>query len=200
MFLDIRLPEDISYGAVGGPRFSTNVITLSNGFEQRNINWLYPKHYYSISYDFLSQSMMDYMLNFFHTTSGRAHSFRFKDWNDFTAQKSQLKLIIAEQNEWKFQLFKMYNTQSEVVARKITKIVPGTLKISDKDGKEVSGYSVDYNSGTVTFSSYPGETLFADFEFDVQVRFDSDQCDIMLNKPKVYSWKSIKLIEVDEVS
>ena len=41
MFLNIRLPDDISYGAVGGPEFSTNITTLNNGCEHRNITWFF---------------------------------------------------------------------------------------------------------------------------------------------------------------
>ncbi len=37
-FTEIRFPENISYGSIGGPEFSTDVVTTHNGCEQRNIN------------------------------------------------------------------------------------------------------------------------------------------------------------------
>jgi len=89
MFLNIRLPDDISYGAVGGPEFSTNITTLNNGCEHRNINWDYPRHLYNISYDVLNKSMIKSLLDFFFIAQGKAHSFRFRDWLDYEA-KSEL--------------------------------------------------------------------------------------------------------------
>ena len=38
-FHEVQFPTSISMGAVGGPRFSTTITTLSGGTEQRNINW-----------------------------------------------------------------------------------------------------------------------------------------------------------------
>ena len=38
-FHEVRFPTRVSYGAIGGPRFSTTVQILNSGFEQRNINW-----------------------------------------------------------------------------------------------------------------------------------------------------------------
>ena len=50
-FDEIRFPEDISYGAIGGPEYSTNVVFTTNGKEYRNINSLSSKMRYNISYE-----------------------------------------------------------------------------------------------------------------------------------------------------
>ena len=49
-FLDIQLPTDISYGAVGGPEFSTNINITKGKVESRNFNWSSPRHKYNIAY------------------------------------------------------------------------------------------------------------------------------------------------------
>ena len=36
-FHEIRFPDDIAYGASGGPEFATTIVTMASGFEQRNI-------------------------------------------------------------------------------------------------------------------------------------------------------------------
>ena len=38
-FHEIRFPDDIAYGASGGPEFATTIVTMASGYEQRNINW-----------------------------------------------------------------------------------------------------------------------------------------------------------------
>jgi hypothetical protein len=38
-FLDISFPGSVARGATGGPGFSTQIVTLASGAEQRNVNW-----------------------------------------------------------------------------------------------------------------------------------------------------------------
>ena len=34
-----RFPDDIAYGAQGGPMYSTDVVATASGYEKRNQNW-----------------------------------------------------------------------------------------------------------------------------------------------------------------
>ena len=38
-FDEVQFPPSISFGATGGPGFSTKVVILSSGYEARNQNW-----------------------------------------------------------------------------------------------------------------------------------------------------------------
>ncbi len=38
-FIETRFPDDISYGAAGGPGYQTDVVTVNSGAEQRNAAW-----------------------------------------------------------------------------------------------------------------------------------------------------------------
>ena len=38
-FHEIRFPDNIAYGATGGPEFATTVVVTGAGHEQRNVNW-----------------------------------------------------------------------------------------------------------------------------------------------------------------
>ena len=38
-FSEIQFPNSIAFGSVSIPEFNTNIITMKNGSEQRNINW-----------------------------------------------------------------------------------------------------------------------------------------------------------------
>ena len=50
MFLETpRFPDSISFYSQGGPGFSTTVIILNSGYEQRTINWTNSRNGYDIS-------------------------------------------------------------------------------------------------------------------------------------------------------
>ena len=38
-FHEVRFPDNIAYGATGGPEFATTVVATSAGHEKRNVNW-----------------------------------------------------------------------------------------------------------------------------------------------------------------
>jgi uncharacterized protein (TIGR02217 family) len=38
-FHEVRFPDNIAYGATGGPEFATTVVATGSGHEKRNINW-----------------------------------------------------------------------------------------------------------------------------------------------------------------
>ena len=80
----------------------------------------------------------------------------------------------------------------------VTKPAPGTVKIY-RDGIEaVSGWSVNTATGLVTFTTAPavGVQVTADVDFDVPVRFDSDQMDITIETWQLGSWGQIPVLEI----
>ena len=82
-FLDISFPPFIARGATGGPAFSTTVVTLASGAEQRNALWAGARGRWNISTGIRTRAQMLDVIAFFHIVKGRAWSFRFKDWNDY---------------------------------------------------------------------------------------------------------------------
>lgn len=199
MFLNIRLPEDISYGASGGPGFSTNVVVLENSAEHRNINWEAPRYSYSIGYDSLNSERAKKLMAFFCIVRGRAYSFRFKDWFDYDARDQKLLKIDGQ----RYQLVKLYKISDNFFYdRRISKPCEESLII--KNGNEMlienKDYKIDYDSGIVEFlnNNYDPEKLLVNFDFDVSVRFESDSLDLTNDSFRIYSWKSIKLIETRE--
>lgn len=48
------------------------------------------------------------------------------------------------------------------------------------------------------FASAPatGIVVSADFEFDVPVRFDTDQIDVRADGPSFYTWDSVPIVEI----
>ena len=195
MFLNIRLPDEISYGATGGPEFSTNVTILKNGAEHRNINWESPRYSYSIGYDVLNREKAQQLLAFFNIVHGRAYSFLFKDWLDFNCQNQ----ILLQIDNSRCQLVKRYEVGSDqyFYNRKITR--PKNIVIKNIDLKLTEGkdYTVNYTNGIINISGtkFDISKLLVNFEFDLTVRFESDILELSSDSFMIYSWKSIKLIE-----
>ena len=196
MFLNIRLPDEISYGAIGGPEFSTNVTILQNGSEHRNINWESPRYSYSIGYDALNREKAKQLLAFFNIVHGRAYSFLFKDWLDFDGQNQKLMKI----DNSKCQLVKRYSVEDGqyFYNRKISRPKNIVIKNGDVRLNEGSDYIVNYENGMIDISEtkFDISKLLVNFEFDVVVRFDRDTLELSSDSFMLYSWKSIQLIEI----
>lgn len=178
-FHEVRFPTDISYGSAGGPEFSTEVVELGNGSEQRNTNWAYSRERWNVAYGIKAQADLDALMSFFYARRGRAHGFRFKNHADFQATGVEL----TEDENGEFQLVKVYTSGIYTYTRKIVKPVADSVTIyidgvDQSDSLGPVGWSVDLTTGLVTFDSGSGpgsgEVVTADFEFDVPMRFDTD--------------------------
>ncbi len=194
-FVETRFPIDISFGSSGGPEYSTAVVELASGYEQRNVNWAEARARYNVAHGVKTQAQLDTLIAFFRARKGRAHGFRFKDWTDFSAT-SQL-IGTGNGTLTQFQLMKHY-VSSVVETRTIKKIVSGTAKIYVNGTLQSSGVTVDNNTGLVTFATAPanGTSITADFDFDVPVRFDTDRLSASMEEYGVTSWLDIPLVEV----
>ena len=196
-FSEDRFPIKISYGAIGGEYFSTNVDELYSGFEKRNINWVLPKRKWNVSHGVKTPTQLDELRAFFLARKGRAYGFRFKCWQDFQATAQEIG--VGDNSETEFQLVKKYISGVNVFTREIKKPVEDTVTIYIDDVEQASGWSVDLTTGIVTFSSAPAtdEVITADFEFDVPVRFDTDELNFSDDFPDGGgSWSSIPIIEI----
>ena len=195
-FHEVRFPTDISYGSNFGPGYSTDIVTMSGGSEQRNIGWSQAKCKGNVAHGVRTQDQFDRLLAFFRTKKGKAIGFRFKDWSDFTAYGQQLG--IGDGNNRNFQMLKEYvDEEGNKEIRKITKPVRGSV-IVYLNGILTSEYSIDYSKGIIIFNNAPlqGVVVTTDFEFDVPVRFDTDEMPTSFQAWKVFGWSSIPIVEV----
>lgn len=201
-FHDVRFPEEISYGSRGGPGFNTTVLVLSSGAEKRNINWQRTRAKYDVSHGVKSREDMDELLAFFYARYGRAHSFRFKDWADY--QLSTQIIGVGDNSETDFQITKTYVSDAYTYVRNITKPVSGTLTGVTVDAvaqTEGGDYTVDYETGIITFSSPPGSGLdvaVAACDFDVHCRFETDEMNITQDFWETMSWDPIPVWEIKD--
>lgn len=195
-FEEVQFPSDISYGATGGPMFLTDVVSTVSGHEQRNSKWSQSRAKYNAASGIKTETQWQALIAFFRARRGKAVGFRFKDWSDYKAENIQIG--VGDDSTTDFQLIKIYSSGSVAVSRDITKPVAGTVDIYVDAVLQSSGVSVDTTTGIVTFDTAPAssEVITADFEFDVPVRFDTDELGLSMDSFDAGSWSSIPLIEV----
>ena len=189
-FVEVQFPSDISYGATGGPMFLTDVVATVSGHEQRNSKWSQARARYNVASGVKTETQWQALIAFFRARRGKAVGFRFKDWGDFKAVNQPLLSLGGTQ----YQLVKQYVSGAVVSERIITKPVAGTVKLYRNSLLQASGWSIDATTGIIT-TSLTG-TLTVDFDFDVPVRFDTDELALSLDSFNAGSWNNIPLIEV----
>jgi uncharacterized protein (TIGR02217 family) len=82
-FHDVRFPVNLSLGSVGGPERRTEIVTLTNGFEERNTPWAHSRRRYDAGAGMRSLDDIAVLVAFFEARRGMLHGFRWKDWADY---------------------------------------------------------------------------------------------------------------------
>ena len=206
-FHEIRFPANLSFGSVGGPERRTEIVTLANGFEERNTPWAHSRRRYDAGVGLRSLNDVETLIAFFEARAGQLHGFRWKDWSDFKScaplatPASDDQLIGTGDGSTKvFQLQKTYLSGLQSYTRPIRKPVAGTVvvAVADDPKAEALEFSVNPETGEVTFMLAPdlGTRVTAGFEFDVPVRFDTDQLTVSLDHFGAGSISTIPLVEV----
>ncbi|MCG7574548.1 DUF2460 domain-containing protein [Phaeobacter sp. CNT1-3] len=185
-FHEERFPETLSFGAIGGPERRTDVVTLTNGFEERNTPWAHSRRRYDAGLGLRSLDDVAALVAFFEARRGQLYGFRWKDWGDFKSALPSTDptpvdqvLGLGDGTSATFQLAKTYRSGDHSYLRPITKPVAGSVVIA-VDGvimREGAQFDLDVTTGLVTLYEAPnaGAEVTAGFEFDVPVRFDTDQ-------------------------
>jgi uncharacterized protein (TIGR02217 family) len=185
-FIDTRLDERVAYGFMGGPEWNTLVVPLSNGREQRNACWLFPKHRYTAQYNNVNSTVRNLILAAFHACRGQLHVFRFKDANDYRHSDGGGSPVFVEiSGVWR--MAKQYSLGTETSTRLIQAPVSGTVALS---GGSLS--NLDFETGI-----YDGDATGLTWtgEFDVWVRFANDYNAFSIGNVNAHS-ADIELVEV----
>ncbi len=205
-FDDVRFPTAISRGATGGPERRTDVVTTASGREERNSRWANSRRKYNLGFGVKKIAQLHDVIQFFEGRRGRLHSFRFKDHADFKSsdanavpQRTDQILGTGTGASATFQLVKRYGGPSREYVRNITAPVVGTVLVA-VNGVASVAFTLNALTGVITFSggSIPanGAVVTAGFEFDVPVRFDTDEITVNLKHFEAGEIPEIPLIEV----
>ena len=206
-FHDVRFPASLSFGALGGPERRTEIVTLANGFEERNTPWAHARRRYDAGMGLRSLDDVEALIAFFEARQGQLIGFRWKDWSDYLScrpscaiEASDQLLALGDEATLVFQLTKSYRSGDAVYQRPISKPVPGSVRVEVGGDLMQPGvdYDVDYDSGLLTFTHPPddGEEVRAGFEFDVPVRFDTDMIMTSVSSFQAGEVPNVPVVEV----
>jgi uncharacterized protein (TIGR02217 family) len=152
-----RFPENISRGASGGPGYQTDVVVVASGHEKRNITWPIGRARYDVAHGVRTQAQMDTLTAFFRSVKGRAHGFRFKDWNDFACTATTGVLGTGNGTGGPvYQLGKRYTAGALSETRTISKPVSGQVAVQRNGspvtvGASAGNIAIDSTTGLITF-------------------------------------------------
>lgn len=200
LFHEVQFPPDISYGATFGPEFSTDVVKNYGGGEHRNQNWAMPLYKGTVSHGVKTKEQIKTLITFMLARRGKAFGFRFKDWADYQAHAQVLG--VGNGTTRSYQLMKYYTDEAGYTFERVIKKPVADTVVVYADGVIVTtGYNVDYINGMMHFETPPGTSkkpvqLTCDFEFDVPVRFDTDNMQINIENFNVYNWDAITIVEL----
>ncbi len=206
-FHEIRFPANLSFGSVGGPERRTEVVTLSNGFEERNTPWAHSRRRYDAGVGMRSLDDIETLIAFFEARQGQMFGFRWKDWSDFKSCPSSQDVAYDDQvigvgdgvNN-SFPLIKNYVSGDQSYGRPISKPVLGTVRVGVEadELQEAVHYQVDTATGLIHFVHPPNEgmQISAGFEFDVPVRFDTDRVQTSVASFQAGDAPNVPVVEV----
>lgn len=177
-YISTRMPRRIASGFTLGPRWSTLLVDMDNGREQRNAQWLYPKWEGRGNMAAFDAADRQALIGLFMACRGKLHAFRVYDPTDNTATAQPIVTVGAKKY-----LSKLYTFGSESASRLIQAPVTATLS---------GAGSVNMDTGEVTGSA-PGDTWTG--TFDVWMRFDSDWGAFTAIRPDLWT-ADIELVEV----
>lgn len=197
-FIATPFPENVSFGAVGGPGWQTDVVTVDGGNETRDQNWSQARGQWEVSHAARTPDKYNPLIAHFRLAGGRANSFPFKDWMDYRHNDAGGTGIFTMLTSTTFQLTKRYTSGSGTTDRFI--YLPRSATITVTGGV---GATVSYTTGVVTVSS--GTPTSWTGEFYIPARYDTDQMhgeiiDKNLNRGLIMGWNSIPIVETRDYS
>lgn len=206
-FHEVRFPANLSFGSTGGPERRTEIVTLANGFEERNTPWAQSRRRYDAGLGLRSLDDVAALIAFFEARRGQLYGFRWKDWADFKSCKPSARVGAQDQvlgagdgAQREFVLAKTYDPLGTAFRRPILKPVAGTVQVAVAGDAKVEAvdYALDLATGRLTFVEPPdvGAVVTAGFEFDVPVRFDTDRIAVSVASFQAGEVPSVPVVEV----
>jgi len=150
-------PDDIAYGASGGPNYQTEIVTTVAGREKRLAVYPLGRCRYDVSHGVKDPDGRDRLIAFFRIAQGRAHSFPFRDFTDHETTHTTGLLGTGNGTGLPvYQMGKRYVVGADSVTRTIRKPQTGEVIVKRNSSDVAFGASagqiaIDYQTGIVTF-------------------------------------------------
>lgn len=212
-FHDVQFPTDVSYGSRGGPGFNTAVVATKADAEQRIPRRQIPRRSWNAAYGVKSVEQVAAVRTFYTARMGAAHSFRYKDFSEFTTAEDHISpptntdetlgSIPSGGAPYTFQARKTFTSGGVTITQNITKPIPDTVVVAVNGVALIpsTDFIVDGTTGeiTITTSQTIGQTVTYGAEYDHHARFAEAVDDLLavsIDNFSNYSIDDIPLVEV----
>ena len=194
----------LAWSVTKTPTFQTRIQRAVSGRELRVLDYLYPLWQFALIYDFLRDDPaagfdeLRTLLGFFMLCQGAFGTFLFQDPTD--CQVTGQQIGIGNASTTVFQLQRAMGTAlpgggflEPIVAPKLVNAI-----YFDGITQDPAKYSVDPNTGVVTFGTAPGSGLIitADFSYYFRCRFIDDRYDFENFMYRLWQLKKLTFISV----
>jgi len=185
--------------------WSTDLVSYDTGKEQRNQIWERPKRHWVLPYTTLLIEYRDKLKELCSRAKGMYNVFLFEDPYDYWCTLSECSITaIAAQVD--FQLVKTYYSgTAQAWTENKTRIQPGTIfppvvKVDGVAKIEDTDYSLDDDTGIVTFGAAPGagKVITANYRFYCPVHKEDDIYEETTIYSGILNMGDIPIIEVIE--
>ena len=179
-FHDIRLPDGLQYQSTAGASFSTIIQEQASGHEYRITRQAQGRHRYRLRKELQTEAEAKAIKAFALGRRGSLHSFRLKDFSDYTSAENgtgahtatDQTLGVGDGTNTTFPLVKLYEPSGpNVYPRPIALPVVGTVLVA-QNTTPTTAFTIS-GDGDIVMDTAPtaGVAVSAGFEFDVPVRF-----------------------------
>jgi uncharacterized protein (TIGR02217 family) len=177
-FLEARISDKITAGAVGGPTQPSRKMVYSAGAKlKQSYSALMPIHRYEVSHGVRTRADYQTVLDLFYVVMFTPYEgFRFKDWGDYllTQENSRLTLVSGSN----YQINRVHTFGATDFLRPIYKPVDGTIVVKRNRSSVISTATavVTAATGVAAISDHvEGDTYTCEGEFDVPVTFSDSE-------------------------
>lgn len=181
-FHNVVFPVDIAYGAECSPSFFTEVVrNEESGKSIRTARRSTPRWRFNAATGVTTRDQFSALLAFIIARQGALFAFPFYNHVDHSSASDghatpaiDDQLIgVGDGSTTQFQLKKTYTDAGGSVAWNVTLPITGSVRVAIDGVEQLSGWSVNTQTGVVTFTTPPGSGLdvTAGFQFYVPVRF-----------------------------
>jgi uncharacterized protein (TIGR02217 family) len=194
----------LAWSVTKTPTFQTRIQRAVSGRELRALDYPYPLWQFALVYDFLRDSPvagydeLRTLMGFFMLCQGAFGSFLFQDPSDCEA--SGQRIGIGNASTTVFQLQRTIGAALPGGGFSEPIVAPNAVRAIYLNGitQDPATYSVDPNSGLVTFNPAPGSGLIitADFNYYFRCRFMDDKYDFENFMHQLWQLKKLTFISV----
>jgi uncharacterized protein (TIGR02217 family) len=174
-FINARLPQEVEINAVRREREAVEIVRTDGGHEVRNARHSQGTFEYEVGFPTggYDSEITNEVYAMWRASRGGLYAFRFRDWDTKNNTLTDEIIGTGDGTTTLFPITQTHTVGGVSSVRRITR--PVSPFVVKRDGVVAgSGYSINYDTGVLTFSSAPSLDVVVSVSgvFDIPVRFD----------------------------